>query len=1117
MAEQYEKKELRQHIYDTPDTYVGGIDVINEVLPIKNNDKIIFKEIEYIPALLNIFNEILVNARDQIVRLQGQDGPNIIQVSNIKINFNEDNSITIQNDGNGIIVKKHEKEKIYIPQLIFGELLTSSNYKKDEKRIVGGKNGYGAKLANIFSESFTIETIDHINKLKYTQTWEKNMTKCNEPIIKKCSAKPYTKIIWKTDFKRFGLQKYSEDMINLMYRRIYDIAGITDKSINVYLNDEKIKIKSFLDYIKLYNDSPNSLFQEIISDRWDVIFSVSHNDTFEQVSFVNGICTSKGGSHVECIAKQISNGIIADIKKKHKKEIKDKVIRRYMSLYINSVIENPSFDSQTKERCITSQNKFGSKPKVSAKFIKKICSNNELIDKILDANNKNDNKDLKKTDGKKKNKIIVPKLDDANWAGTKKSHECTLILTEGDSAKSMAIAGLSEVGRDKYGVFPLKGKVLNVREANVKQINANAEIVNIKKILGLESNKKYTNIKSLRYGKIMIMTDQDHDGFHIKGLLINMFHYLWPELLNFDFISYMITPIVKVSLKKTIKPFYTLTDYENWKKKTSNYNKYNIKYYKGLGTSTAQEAKQYFRELKVNDYAVNEETDNAVNLAFNKSLADNRKEWLKKYDKEEILDYNIKKTNIDDFVNKELIHFSNSDTSRSIGSSIDGLKTSQRKILYSCFKRKLYNEIRVAQLSGYVSEHAAYHHGEGSLQGAIIGMAQDFVGSNNINLLMPNGQFGTRIMGGNDAASPRYIHTEINPITDLIYRKEDFPLLNYLDDDGLLVEPEYYVPIIPMVLVNGMLGIGTGWSTNIPKYNPLDIIKNIKRKITNGSYGNMNPYYKGFKGPIIKLSDNNYISKGIYDLQDNKLVITELPVGEWTDKYIRFLEENVLSEKSDMIVDFDNYSTEKDINIKITLSDEFLYENNLFEPKDGFSMFEKKLKLITKINLTNIHAYNKDNVINKYDSPYQILDEHYRVRTLLYTKRKKYILNELNNKLLILENKMKFINEVIKKTINISECSKNELLKQLFDKEYNLYDSQNNIISEVSVFDKIKNQYDYLIKMPIYTMSTDKVEELNNEIIKINEEINIIFNKTINDMWIEELDELLEYMKKHRN
>ena len=252
MAEQYEKKELRQHIYDTPDTYVGGIDKISEVLPIKDSDKIVFKEIEYIPALLNIFNEILVNARDQIVRLQGQkDNDKIIQVSNIKINFNNDNSITILNDGNGIVVKKHEKEKIYIPQLIFGELLTSSNYKKGEKRIVGGKNGYGAKLANIFSEIFIVETVDHINKLKYTQTWEKNMTKCNKSTIKKCQGKPYTKVTWKCDFNRFGLQKYSNDMLSLMYRRIYDIAGITDKYINVHLYNEIDGMLYFLYHIMI--------------------------------------------------------------------------------------------------------------------------------------------------------------------------------------------------------------------------------------------------------------------------------------------------------------------------------------------------------------------------------------------------------------------------------------------------------------------------------------------------------------------------------------------------------------------------------------------------------------------------------------------------------------------------------------------------------------------------------------------------------------------------------------------------------------------------------------------------------------------------------------------------
>jgi DNA topoisomerase-2 len=1111
MAEQYEKKELRQHIYDTPDTYVGGIDVISEVLPIKESDNITFKEIEYIPALLNIFNEILVNARDQIVRLQGSKGANIVQVSHIKIDYNDDGSITVLNDGNGIVVKEHEKEKIYIPQLIFGELLTSSNYKKGEKRIVGGKNGYGAKLANIFSQTFTIETVDHINSLKYTQTWEKNMTVCNKPSIKKCQGKPYTKITWKCDFGRFGIQKYSDEMIKLMYRRIYDIAGITDKSINVFLNGEKIKIKSFIDYINLYNDSTK--YQEIVSDRWDVIFSVSHNDTFEQVSFVNGICTSKGGSHVECIAKQVCNGIIAFIKKQHKKEIKDKVVRRYISLYINCVIENPSFDSQTKERCITSQTKFGSKPVLSAKYIKKICSNNELIDKILDANSKNDNKDLKKTDGKKKNKIIVPKLDDANWAGTKKSDQCTLILTEGDSAKSMAIAGLSEVGRDKYGVFPLKGKVLNVREANVKQINANTEIVNIKKILGLESNKKYKDIKSLRYGKIMIMTDQDHDGFHIKGLLINMFHFLWPELLNFDFISYMITPIVKVSLKKTVIPFYTLTDYEEWKKKTSNANKYTIKYYKGLGTSTAAEAKQYFRELKVNDYNVTEQTDHAVNLAFKKTEADNRKEWLRGYDKKVILDYTVKKTNIDDFVNKELIHFSNSDNCRSIGSAVDGLKTSQRKILFSCFKRKLYTEIRVAQLSGYVSEHASYHHGEASLQGAIIAMAQDFVGSNNINLLQPNGQFGTRIMGGADAASPRYIHTQINPITDLIYKKDDFPLLKYIDDDGLLVEPEYYVPIIPMVLVNGMVGIGTGWSTSIPQYNPIDIINNIKRKITKGIYHAMNPFYKGFKGSIEKISDTQYISKGNYSLEEDRLVITELPVGEWTDKYIRFLEDSILSDKSDIVLDFDNYSTEKDISIKVKLSSDFIYNQKNFKVTNGVTEFEKRLKLTSSISLTNIHAYNSNNIIKKYKTPYEIMDEHNSVRSHFYHNRKEYILAELKNKLCILENKVRFIKEVISKNIKVAECTKDELLKQLFDKEYHLYDG--NIISHITTFNKVKSGYDYLIKMPIYTMSKDKVNDLEEEHAKIVGEIEITSNKGVNTMWIEELDELLIYYKKN--
>ena len=1111
MAQEYEKKELRQHIYDTPDTYVGGVELLTNNLPVydSSENKIVFKEIEYIPALLNIFNEIIVNARDQIVRLEQSNDPNVHKVTNLKIKFNN-NNITVSNDGNGISVEEHKKEKMHIPQLIFGELLTSSNYNKDEKKIVGGKNGYGAKLTNIFSELFTLTTVDHINGKKYTQTWEKNMTKCNKPQIRKFTNKPFTEISWDLDFKRFGIEKYSDEMISLMYRRVYDIAGITDKKVNVYLNDEKIKIKSFADYVKLYIGDKKYIHEKI-SDRWEVVLTTSDNDTFEQLSFVNGICTSKGGSHVDYITKLITKQLIDTIKKKYKKDVTDKVIKRYISIYLNSVIENPSFDSQTKERCITSPAKFGSKPVLCKKFIKDLCNHQELIDNILEANSKNENKDSKKTDGKKKNKIIVPKLDDANWAGTRKSDQCTLILTEGDSAKSMAIAGLSVIGRDKYGVFPLRGKVLNVREANIKQINDNKEIINVKKILGLETNKKYKDTKSLRYGNIMIMTDQDHDGFHIKGLLLNLFHCMWPELLEIKFISYMNTPIVKVSYKKDIKSFYTLTDYNNWKESEKKYKKFNIKYYKGLGTSTASESKEYFKNLKLNTYVSNENTDLSINLAFNKKQADDRKEWLKQFDENKILDYNIPETKIEDFVNKELIHFSNADTCRSIGSCLDGLKTSQRKILYSCFKRKLYSEIRVAQLAGYVSENAAYHHGEASLQGAIINMAQDFIGSNNINVLMPNGQFGTRIMGGSDSASARYIHTELNPLVDTIYPKDDLPLLTYTNDDGLLVEPEYYVPIIPMVLVNGMVGIGTGFSTNIPLYDPYKVINNIMKKLDSkdAKYSLLTPHYNNFKGTIVKIDKMNYITKGLYKLNkhENKLEITELPIGKWTDDYIKFIQENILKdEKHNFITDYENHSTDSEVHIICKVTDEFIFDYEHSTPdENGTNYVEKHMKLTSNKSLTNLHLYNKDNQIQKFKDVYAIMDHHYYVRYDLYGKRKEYMLDILKNKISILESKVKFIYEIIEDTITIYKKTRLDIIQQLYSKEYLLY--ENNVITLTSKknIKSIGSEYDYLIKMPLYSLSQDKIDELTKDLEKNKLEYEQLEGKSIETMWREEL------------
>ena len=654
--EEYKKKELSQQILDEPDTYVGGTDMIIDVLPVFKDGNIVVNDTQYIPAIIKLYDEILVNARDQKVRLDESKNKDIIGVSNIKVEFNPENQMwSIYNDGNGIDVAKHPSEKddkgkpIWIPGLILGELLTSKNYNKKGKT-TGGKNGFGAKLVNLFSIWFQVETVDHTRGLKYVQEFKDNMSVKCKPKVTKVKGKPYTKISWIVDFKRFGIKKYNDDMIDMMIRRIYDISGTTDKNLNLYYNGEKLKTKSFQQYIKLYTGD-NNIICENIHPRWEIGVTCSKTDKFEQYSFVNGIYTQKGGKHVDMIVKMITGKIAEHIKKKHKKEIPENYIKNYLKIFVNSIIEDPSFDSQSKERLITPMSKFGSKPEIDNKFIKKIVDNLDIVDKVLSFADFKLNREAKKNDGQKVNRIRnIPKLDDANNAGTKKSNDCILILTEGDSAKTMAISGLSVIGRDNYGVFPLKGKVLNVKDASQKQIIDNVEITNLIKILGLVRGKEYKNTNSLRYGKVMILADQDHDGSHIKGLVLNVFHTLWPSLLKSGYINSMLTPIVKVNKGKNIQSFYNLTDYENWKSKTGDYKKYNTKYYKGLGTSTAIESRDYFKSMKMNDYTWTDNSEDSMNLAFKKDFSDLRKTWLYGYNKNNIIDGKDKAIPIEKFI-----------------------------------------------------------------------------------------------------------------------------------------------------------------------------------------------------------------------------------------------------------------------------------------------------------------------------------------------------------------------------------------------------------------------------------------------------------------------------------
>ena len=1115
-----QQKTDKQHILDNPDTYIGSVENVDTNIWIMNetNDQIIEKNINYIPGLFKLFDEGIVNCRDHVVRMQTkieQKVENSMPVTYIDVAIQDDGTIVMINDGNGIDVVQHPEYKTWVPELIFGHLRTSTNYNKEEKKIVGGKNGFGFKLVLIWSTYGQIETVDHIRGLKYTQEFKDNLdTICPPKISKASKAKPYTKITFKPDYKRLGIQGLSPDIVALLKKRVYDISAITDKTIKVKYNSAVIPIKNFEKYINLYIGDNKRVYEESNS-RWEYAVALTPSNEFVQVSFVNGIYTSKGGKHVEYILNQITRKICELIEKKKKVKVNPNSIKEQLILFVRCDIENPAFDSQTKDFMNTPVTKFGSKCDVSDKFIEKVAKMG-VMEAALQLTEVKENKAAKKTDGTKSKSIRgIPKLDDANWAGTDKSKDCIIIFCEGDSAKTGVISGLSSEDRNTIGVYPLKGKVMNVRGEAVKKVSENKEITEIKKILGLETGKEYLSLddvnKSLRYSKVVFMTDQDLDGSHIKGLCINLFQNEWLSLTKIPgFIGFMNTPILKARKGNQELKFYNDGEYEEWKKNNADGTKgWNIKYYKGLGTSTKTEFREYFEEKKFVGFEhTGQISDDAIDMVFNKKRADDRKNWLENvYDRSSFADTSKQMIPYEEFINKELIHFSKYDCDRSIPNLMDGLKISLRKILYSAFKKRLSNEIKVAQFSGYVSENSCYHHGEESLNKAIVGMAQNFIGSNNINLLFPSGQFGSRIKGGQDASSPRYIFTRLEKITRAIFPEQDDNILKYLNDDGTPVEPQFYVPIIPMVLVNGSKGIGTGFSTEIMCYNPKDIIAYLKNKLV--SQGQVSckdkveflPYYEGFTGDILKIGDTKFMFKGKYELlkgEQDKVRVTELPIGYWTEDFKELLNDLQNDKDKDgkkiapIIKDvYENY-TDTTIEFVVTFSKGKVAELEALKGDNGCNGLEKLLKLYSTSSTTNMNLFNSEDKLRKYDTVEEIIDDYYDIRLEYYEDRKDNLIDILEKQLLILSNKAKYIQELLIGTIDLRKKKKQEIIDLLNSKEYDEIDED--------------KEFKYLVRMPMDSVSEENVEKVLKEHESKEVELNIIKETTIQQMWLSELD-----------
>lgn len=1080
---EYKKMNLHQHVLARPDTYVGSIRnqeydeyIVTDDLKIEKN------RITYIPALLRIFIEALSNAIDNKWRSDEQGIP----FKTIKITINQETGETsIWNDGLAIPIRKNDKD-VWIPEMIFGQLLTSSNYNDQEDRYVSGRNGLGIKLNSLFSSVFKIKLVDNVSGQSYSQKWSKNMSIVGKPRISKSTGKGFTEVSWIPDFHYFGIDGYTKELVTLFTRYACDAAMLT--GVNVTMNGKRLPIKGLKDYAKLYTQPEFRERDLLVLNSKDCQVVLAPSNEFQHVSFTNGVYTSDGGVHVDTWQEAIFKPLCNKLNSKSKNiKLTMKDVKQYFRLFVVCSVPNPEFTSQSKT-CMSA-------PKVSTNVTTSNINSLmkwEFVTHIEEMIKAREMLSLRKSERKSRGNKPIEGYDPANRAG-KESSKCSLILCEGLSAKTFAVTGMQQgldfgdglyKGRDYMGVYALRGKLLNTRNASITSIAANKEISSIIQILGLEHNVDYSikrNFEKLRYARIIILCDADVDGFHIEALILNMIDHLFPSLLAHPkFVLCMQTPVMKIQSKNTIKRFYDLQQAYQYIETHSNAE---VKYYKGLGTSSDKDVLDTFGKRMI----VYQQDDSAItniNKAFNKDFAGARKKWLEEY-KEHEPEYtpsemsHIYGMKISDFINSKLIQFSIDDCKRSLPHLMDGLKESHRKVLFACFLKNLTDKtLKVAQLAGFVAEKTNYHHGEQCLHDTITKMAQTFVGSNNIPLLDKDGQFGTRLeSGGKDAANARYILTKLKKTTRLIFRKEDDPILTYKKDDGDSIEPEFYVPIIPMILVNGGDGIGTGWSCSIPSYNPLTLIDWIHAWLNDNHLPELCPWYNGFKGTIESVTLNKYSTRGLLERKSSKCIVHEIPVGNWINPYKEFLENLVDQKKIKRLI---NHSTPDQVHFEFT------------EVPDKMKCNENTLKLVNTLSTTNLVLFNDQGRLKKYSSITDIMNEFCSVRLHYYKLRIEHTIETLTIEYNKVKSKHKFLTLVMKRELNLFESKEEELVKEF--KRLNLV--------------TIEDSYDYLLSLPVRSFTLKRTTQLKETLTRMKNEIKLYKTTTPITLWKKELKEL---------
>ena len=1093
----------QEAVLQRPDMFVGGVD------PVTLEGRLLDKDMKRCkqqwtlsPIFIKIFDEALVNALDA----SGRDP----ELRKISATFSQDDgSIEITNDGRGIPIEFFVKDGVqtdrYIPEVVFTELSAGSNFDDSQTRLLGGRNGVGVSCTNIWSTLFEVEV--HDRRKLFHQVFKKNLTERGEQTVKPLVCKTgIVRVRFTPDYERLGIDfKGCVQLLeDLLRTRTAEVAVCARLGVSVTFNDARLACKTTTFACELFGTEDGLLtdnFGRSEGAGCEVILGPRQEcDSF--TCFVNGI-RCDGGSLANHLFEKLHKAICAvAVKQKHSSHIRPQSVKEFLAMCCVARIDKPRFTNQSKEHLSTQVKDFGFKVEWSERFVSKLAKLPVVEALILHEVQYELAKDLKKVAPTKKSADVnIDKYDPALDC-RKTPALCTLILTEGDSAKALAVAGLSVVGRDRFGVYPLRGKVLNVRNKPVKISIGNKEIAALLKILNVSPGGGPDH---LRYGRVAIFTDQDSDGAHIAGLLLNAIHYFFPEILRArpDFVCRIVTPLIKATPKRghgDVKEFFSVQGFNTWAV-VEDSAQYSIKYYKGLGTSTVKDAKDIFRHLQKHTlgFMWDPAAEARMIAFFDDKQADERKRILTEdYNTELTIDFAEPSLTVTDFLQKDLIHYSMYSNFRGIASAIDGLTPSRRKAIYYFLSNKSNPEIKVAQAAAGTAMKTMYLHGENSLVESIVGLAQEHVGTNNVALLMPLGQFGSRLDPPGTHAAARYIFSKISNITRAIFPKADDDVLEYRSEEGESIEPKQYCGVLPLILVNGASGIGTGFSSCVPCHSLPSVVQACRALIAGSALPEVTPHYEDFTGPV-EATCKGVETRGIFKRTGpSSIEILELPIGRWTDVFLTDLKE--AGDKAKFpVASIVNRSTESSVFIEL----------HFVNPIEGVedAALQKAMKLTESIPSTFMWLHDADYKLRLFPKYEDILKEHAKERLRLYQVRKEHILQRLRKDLSLSEARALFIELVISGEVKLQGKKRLALEEDLG--AHGLLPLKTGSSETPS--------FDYALGMQFSSCTEEAIVKLKEMGANLKQEMSSLEQKTVAQMWSEELDDLIvahtEYLR----